>query len=155
MERSWEQKLVDPCTFDVGEHRAFSQTFFVKRLTFFYYLTGKCWRPCRSSAFVYASIDNGKLLSTCEMHQALKVILIWPVLNTSLSIPSIVNWLLNERCFTQLGKQSKNKDIGKGDLEHPESENSTEDVVSTRWVTLFPPSHSLQFSASASAIHCI
>lgn len=65
------------------------------------------------------------------MHQALKVILM-PELNTSLSIPSIVNSLLNERYFTQLGKQSKNKDIGKIDLEHPESENSTEYVVSTR-----------------------
>ena len=65
------------------------------------------------------------------MHQALKVILI-PELNTSLSIPSIVNSLLNERCFTQLGKQSKNKDLEKIDLEQPESENSTEYVVSTR-----------------------
>lgn len=65
------------------------------------------------------------------MHQALKLILM-PELNTSLSIPSIVNSLLNERYFTQLGKQSKNKDIGKIDLEHPESENSTEYVVSTR-----------------------
>ena len=77
------------------------------------------------------SIDNGKLLSTCEMHQALKVILM-AELNTSLSIPSVVNSLLKERCFTQLGKQSKNKDIGKSDLEHPESENSSEYVVSTR-----------------------
>lgn len=55
-----------------------------------------------------------------------------PELNTSLSIPSIVNSLLNERCFTQLGKQSKNKDLEKIDLEQPESENSTEYVVSTR-----------------------
>jgi len=115
-----ENKLVDP-----GEHRAFSQTFFIKRLTFLYNLTGKSWSPCRWSAIVYASIDNGELLSTCEVHQALKV-------NTSLSIPSIVNSLLNERCFTQLGKQSKNKDIGKTDVEQPESENSTEYVVSTR-----------------------
>ena len=65
------------------------------------------------------------------MHQALKVILM-PELNTSLSIPSIVNSLLNERCFTQLGKQSKNKHIEKIDLEQPESENSTEYFVSTR-----------------------
>ena len=65
------------------------------------------------------------------MHQALKVILM-PELNTSLSIPSIVNSLLNERCFTQLGKQSINKDIEKIDLEQPESENSTEYFVSTR-----------------------
>lgn len=65
------------------------------------------------------------------MHQALKVILM-PELNTSSSIPSIVNSLLKERCFTQLGKQSKNKDLEKIDLEQPESENSTEYVVSTR-----------------------
>ena len=65
------------------------------------------------------------------MHQALKVMLM-PELNTSLSIPSIVNSLPNERCFTQLGKQSKNKDLEKIDLEQPESENSTQYVVSTR-----------------------
>ena len=65
------------------------------------------------------------------MHQALKVILM-PELNTSSSIPSIVNSLLKERCFTQLGKQSKNKDLEKIDLEQPESENSTEYAVSTR-----------------------